>query len=129
MKPIKVNEAKNTLGVSPSVARKLLELRDAIARSDGYSKDGSNAADAWHILYSIADPEFSSLTPWAKLESLAASPEVSKAVIDALAEAARKSLYALREVAKETRFSGHGLNFPLTIQEIESALALVEGRQ
>ena len=44
---------------------------------------------------------------------------------DALVGALEKARYALKEVAKETRFSGHGLSFPLTVQEIDAALAAV----
>lgn len=42
------------------IRRKLLAIRDAITQGD--------CDEAYHQLYGIADPEFSSLTPWNKLE-------------------------------------------------------------
>lgn len=47
----------------PDVAEKLLRVRDAITAED-YS-------EAWHWLYSIANPEFDSVTPFAELEEVA----------------------------------------------------------
>jgi hypothetical protein len=46
------------------IAKKLIVIRDALVQE--------NIAEAWHHLYSIADPEFESYTPWATLETLAA---------------------------------------------------------
>lgn len=45
------------------VAEKLLRVRDALTAED-YN-------EAWHWLYSIANPEFDSFTPWAELEDIA----------------------------------------------------------
>jgi len=38
------------------VRKKLMAIREALLDND--------MNDAWHHLYSIADPDFSSLTPW-----------------------------------------------------------------
>lgn len=43
------------------MARKIIAARDAIANED--------TSEAWHQLYSIADPSFESVTPWAILEA------------------------------------------------------------
>ena len=45
------------------VARQILRARDALAQDD--------IAKAYHELYTIADWEFTSTTPWAGLEALA----------------------------------------------------------
>jgi len=47
--------------IPPDVARKIIAARDAIANED--------TSEAWHQLYSIADPSFESVTPWAILEA------------------------------------------------------------
>lgn len=58
------------LGVSADVARRLLELREVIARMESSELQG----EAWHILYSIANPAFDSLRPWVQLEARATTP-------------------------------------------------------
>lgn len=54
--------------VTPEVAAKLIHLRDTLAKME--SSELVN--EAWHTLYSIADPEIASFTPWSELERLAA---------------------------------------------------------
>jgi hypothetical protein len=49
--------------IPPDVAHKLIACRDAIL--------GGNQDEAWHQLYSIADPDFISYTPWSVLEEQA----------------------------------------------------------
>jgi hypothetical protein len=53
--------------VSPEVARKLLAIRDELAKPD-YD-------EAYHILYSIANPKFDSYQPWELLEKIASGDE------------------------------------------------------
>ena len=48
--------------ITDDVAKKIIAARDALIRDD---KD-----EAYHQLYSIADPEFSNTNPWEKLEGL-----------------------------------------------------------
>lgn len=47
--------------IPSDVARKIIAARDALAKGD--------TNEAWHQLYSIADPRFESVTPWANLEA------------------------------------------------------------
>lgn len=47
--------------IPSDVARKIIAARDALLRED--------TSEAWHQLYSIADPRFESVTPWAILEA------------------------------------------------------------
>ena len=47
---------------SPEVAKKILLARDAILRE--------NLNEAYHQLYSIADPEFKEFAPWKELEEM-----------------------------------------------------------
>lgn len=58
------NERSRKLGMTPEVAVKLLNVREALAKSD--------IEDAWFWLYKIANANMDSLTPWTELESLAA---------------------------------------------------------
>lgn len=55
----------NPSDIPPDVARKLLAIKEALLVPEGID-------EAYHQLYSIADPEFSSVTPWAALEKRAA---------------------------------------------------------
>ena len=47
--------------IPSDVARKIIAARDALIRKD--------IDEAWHQLYSIADPRFESYTPWARIEA------------------------------------------------------------
>lgn len=56
---------------TPNVlAEKLLAMRNALIRGD--------LNEAYHQLYTIADPEFESLTPWKNLEEARAAVEESE---------------------------------------------------
>lgn len=55
---------KPKLGVSKEVAQKILKIRDAFTHS--------NYEEAYHVLYSIASPEFDKYKPWEELEKIAA---------------------------------------------------------
>lgn len=47
--------------IPADVARKIIAARDALTNND--------IDEAWHQLYSIADPRFESYIPWAVLEA------------------------------------------------------------
>lgn len=51
------------LKMTKDEAKKILLLRDALVQD--------NISEAYHQLYSIADPSFSSHTPWKVIEELA----------------------------------------------------------
>lgn len=55
---------KPKLGVSKEIAQKILKIRDAFTHS--------NYEEAYHVLYSIASPEFDKYKPWEELEKIAA---------------------------------------------------------
>lgn len=63
----------NPNDIPPDVARKLLAIRDALIpmESDGV---GGLLDEAYHQLYSIADPEFKYYHPWEILEQRAKLP-------------------------------------------------------
>lgn len=61
---------QNDLGVSPTVAVKILAARDALTNYP-HDKLAEAAQEAYHQLYSIADPTFIKRDPFAELERIA----------------------------------------------------------
>jgi hypothetical protein len=51
------------IGLTSTVAGQLISIRDELAKGD--------AQEAYHLLYGIADPNYTNLEPWAKLENIA----------------------------------------------------------
>lgn len=66
--PAAPSPAEPRCSFTPEIAAKLIRLRDVLARME--SSELVN--EAWHTLYSIADPEIASFYPWTKLEEMAA---------------------------------------------------------
>jgi hypothetical protein len=60
--------AEKAIQFSPNVAKKLLECRDLLIESEN-----DNSEQVYHILYSIASPEFNkSGNVWNEMERIAA---------------------------------------------------------
>jgi len=58
----------NEINYSPEVARKLLQIRDLlIVAVPGKADDD----ELYHILYSIASPNFDKTNPWEEMENKA----------------------------------------------------------
>lgn len=67
------------------VAVKILRVRDLLVEKD-YD-------EAYHVLYSIADPAYTSFTPWADLERASQPPSALRDALDAIASPSRPEDY------------------------------------
>lgn len=76
--PSHAQGVKQSAGVSKELAIKILAIRDEFAKCD-YD-------EAYHILYSIASPEFNKDEPWKELEKIAASESPSEPLPNLLQE-------------------------------------------
>lgn len=74
--------------IPSDIRTKLIRLRDALVRG--------SVEDAYHEVYSIADPEFTSFTPWEALEVKVESPELPATSIDAARALAERIAYAVQ---------------------------------
>jgi len=54
------NEMTEPRKIPKDVAEKILKSRDALLKED--------YEEAYHVLYSIANPDFDSIEPWVELE-------------------------------------------------------------
>lgn len=81
-----------------TVAQKIIAARDALVRED--------LNEAYHQLYCIADPAFSSFTPWANLEMHAEELEHLKAQLAASEARERALREAGNALAKEAFVRG-----------------------
>lgn len=86
----KVSQAQGKITdvtMHPDIAKKILAIRDELVKQD--------YQEAFHILYSIASPEFDKIEPWAELEKIVGDNNIKVKGAEVIVETMNKSIKAL----------------------------------